>query len=313
MNSSAEAPHHESARNTTARRLVSVTVRAAVARTAMLAAAISSASRCAAPAIQRRLAWSIPASQAPGSDAAAIQERADLVSRHCVVPEWSMPLPVPVGAAGHEQSRVARDALHAEGVGWCNTRAEALDALEADLHEARQIWLEAIGSRVCPHRDAAGLVNERNRARGIEQLGGKECRRIIADVPVERLCVRLDVSALQQCAGEVGPPERLRGYARDGEDVVVGNAHPDSVEQPDHLAHALASPARGAARVVDDARMLRVDEVAEDVHLVAIERGRDFDARDDMYPRELDCACGGNATRRVVIGDGNDIDRKSTR
>src|SRR5690606_6642152 len=110
------------------------------------------------------------------------EEGRHIVALDGEVAEPPLPLAVPVGAARHEQPCVGGHARNALGIGVSETWPIALDAVEAVCDESGKQRLERVRSRMSPHRDAAGRVDDVDGLEWRDERGGDERRTLIPDV-----------------------------------------------------------------------------------------------------------------------------------
>ena len=131
-------------------------------------------------------------------------------------------------------------------------------------------------------------------------------------VLVERLVPGLDVLAVDERAGEVGPrDDAARGLARHLGHLKRHAEGSQTLEDFD-VPGVAARPGLQEHHV--QGRVVGIDEVSQDVAGPFVELRRDLDAGDDLNPKLATGSQGfGRAGGRVVIGHGNRLESRLLR
>src|SRR5690606_19254565 len=179
------------------------------------------------------------------SDPAAVEEICDLVSGDGEASQLAVPLPVPIRSTGHDEVIEACGSEQGLDFLRCIAGPEALQAVEAPCDEAPHFTREDGSGWVWPHCDAAGVVDQIDGLPRGEEFRRQVCGPTVGEVAVDRIVDGTLVSAGDECAGEVRPPQGA-GLASCSTDAVVEfDYDPQLPQSGNHPLHSFdASPGR---------------------------------------------------------------------
>src|SRR5438477_7413612 len=193
-------------------------------------------------------------------------------------------------AGGNEAVRACEMQETSGGLG-CVLAVVRLDPREPDTHQLRQQLVEPEdrpGMR--ERRDAAVLSYEGHGLDRGEPHARNVRRRVFREQRVERLVIARDVALLEERLRQMRPSERAT--LRDLQDAGEIHRVAEHVQFFDHQLDApppvLAQPAETRL----EGRVVRIDEVTEDVRVAPLGFGVELRRWDDLYAERAACRCG---------------------
>lgn len=174
-------------------------------------------------------------------------------------------LAVPVGAAGAaEFERVGGFGDRGPGLAVV-ARMTGFHCVETVIEEFGELGAGAVPLEVRRRHDAADAVHEVRHLAQQRQLLVNERRATSPDVSVKRLLHGHDVTASEQCAGDVRASDRAT--LRDPADIVEVDPQPETGEAGHHCARAAIATFTSMHEEVFEAVVIDREEITEKVHL----------------------------------------------